>query len=279
MQGVIDLGPDVDLETVAFEPSDLTNALPFTVDGLADVTLKHDTIILESRTDKFCSPLRLKDVSICREMVVSIPGLDRRNHFNFAQVNSAREASTTPSELCKVTLICSNEHHNPEDYNTSFDRQVSLVTDGNAKITGLIRSEVADAHMGFASRWWIDPVEQPLPAVSSGILEVPPGEQEKTSRLKLMSEQPLSGRSQRSISIKLDSALLDDRDRNQWRTMDWDPTRYKVLIDGLDSDITLNIVKKNRDPSQRQKVAEVAESAEGVTGSLTYFVPDNLDDD
>jgi hypothetical protein len=52
-----------------------------------------------------------------------------------------------------------------------------------------------------------------------------------------------------------------------------------VLIDGLDSDTVLNIVKKNRDPSQRQEVAEVAEPAEGVTGSLTYFVPDNLDDD
>ncbi len=294
VQGVIDLAPDVDLITVDFSPSDSVDDLPFMDDGLADCLLDHDSIILESRdtgqrmpgiennrvrVSQSWPPLRLKDGSICREMVVSIPGLDRQNHFNFAQANSAREASIEPSEVCKVTLICSHEHHNPDDYNTSFNRQISLVTDNNATITGFIRSEVSNAHMGLTSRWWTDPVEQPLPAVSSGILEVPPGEQEKTSRLKLMSEQPLSGRSQRSISIKLDSALLDDRDRNQWRTMGWDPTRYKVLIDGLDSDITLNIVKKNRDPSQRQEVAEVAESAEGVTGSLTFFVPDNLDDD
>jgi hypothetical protein len=286
VQGVIDLGLDIDLITVGFTPSDSVDDLPFMDDGLADCVLDHDSIILESRdtgqrmpgidnnrvrVSQSWPPLRLKDGSICREMVTSIPGLDRRHPYSFEISN---QSSIPPIESCKVTLICSAEHHTPEDYDTSFDRQISLFTDHNATITGFIRSEVSNAHKGLTSRWWTAPVEQPPLAGSSGILAIPQGEHEKRSKIRITSEQLLIGRSQRSIAIKLDSDFLDEQDKGQWRIMDWDPTRYRVLIDGLDSDTMLNIVKKNRESTGKQKVVD---SPDGVTGSLTYFVPGNCE--
>jgi hypothetical protein len=211
--------------------------------------LDKSSIILESRHKHYASPLVLKDGCICREIVISLHGLDRLSGYGDTGVNPDFP-DRAPREDCEVTFVTYDYHDSPDSYDTVLSRPVAISRDTSASVTGFVRDEVISTRQqtGFTSNlagadFW--------------------------SILRHTNGQNLPDRSARSISVQITSNLLRDEHNHRWRTMDWDPARFIVLGDD-DPDADLTILRPSTNAVKTEDTAQ---------GSLTYFVPSTTGSD